>query len=82
MQTPVIREKFAAERRALGLPERTVEEQRIWEQGELEAVGGESAEKLVKEIDAAVKRGDDIGLGEDLEEVAEDFMREEKPGRV
>jgi large subunit ribosomal protein L28 len=82
MQTPVIREKFAAERRALGLPERTVEEQRIWEQGELEAVGGESAEKLAKEIDAAVKRGDDIGLGEDLEEVAEDFMREEKPGRV
>jgi hypothetical protein len=48
----------------------------------LEAVGGESAEKLAKEIDAAVKRGDDIGLGEDLEEVAEDFMREEKPGRV
>jgi large subunit ribosomal protein L28 len=81
MQTPAIREKFAAERRALGLPERTVEEQRIWEQGELQAVGGESVETLTKEIDAAVKRGDDIALGEDLEEVAEEFMREEKPGR-
>ncbi|RKU43328.1 39S ribosomal protein L24, mitochondrial [Coniochaeta pulveracea] len=82
MQTPAIREKYAAERSALGLPERTVEEQRVWEQRELEAVGGESAEKLTKEIDAAVKRGDDIALGEDLEEVAEEFMREEKPGRV
>lgn len=82
MQTPTIKAKFAEERRALGLPERSLEEVEEREMGEVASLGGESVEKLRKEIDAAVKRGDEMALGEETEEEEEAFMREEKARRV
>lgn len=64
MQTPAVKEQFAREREALGLGP-VVEE-------EVDAVEGE---KLMAETDKMLAGGEEIALGEEVEE---GFMREEK----
>jgi large subunit ribosomal protein L28 len=82
MQTPAVKERFASQRRALGLDELSAGEVAEREQAELALVGGKSAEGLKEEIDAALATGDDILLEDEaaLTEAASDgFMKEEKP---
>ncbi|OIW27903.1 hypothetical protein CONLIGDRAFT_453909 [Coniochaeta ligniaria NRRL 30616] len=84
MQTPSVKARFAAERRALGLDELSKEAEAVRERAELAAVGGESAEALREEIDAVLASGEDIVLEEEVQAEAEGgFMKEEeKPKTV
>ncbi|KAI1406839.1 ribosomal L28 family-domain-containing protein [Hypoxylon sp. FL1857] len=61
MQTPAIRERFARERAALGLPPK--EEGQASLPGELAAQGATS-EAMLNEIDSMLERGDEFVLGE------------------
>ncbi|KAH8906640.1 hypothetical protein BR93DRAFT_626596 [Coniochaeta sp. PMI_546] len=81
MQTPAVRARFAAERRALGLDELSEEARAVREREELAAVGAESAEGLREEIDAVLASGEDIVLEEEVVE-ADEFMKEDKPKRA
>lgn len=81
MQTDAVKERFRAEREALGLP--PVEEDGEWADvpGEL-AADGVSASELMAETDRMLESGEEFALGEDTLEgspVQDDFMSEEKP---
>lgn len=89
MQTPKIRERFAAERAALGLPplkEGEADAQMEADLAKLGAAPGVTAEEYMAETDRMLKEEEEFGIGEEealLEDVKEDnFMREEHPPKI
>jgi len=79
MQTDKIKERFRAQRKAMGLPQ--LEEMLLSSQGNLASV--EEVQEEVRAIDEELSAGE-VGVGEDLELQGEEkrvFMEEEQPGR-
>ncbi|KAK1772830.1 ribosomal L28 family-domain-containing protein [Phialemonium atrogriseum] len=85
MQTEAVRERFRAEREALGLPARE-DEGGVLEEGLLDGfpagmvAEGATAGELMEEVDRMIEREEEFSLEEGVEE-EEGFMREEKPLR-
>lgn len=81
MQTPSVRERFAEQREALGLPPK--EEAVLLEEAEAPLPDGSAAgEALMAELDQMLQEETEFELDGDKAEGKDDFMREEKPGRT
>jgi large subunit ribosomal protein L28 len=77
MQTPSVRERFARERAALGLPPK--EGTQLTAEAEADLPDGSAArDALMAETDRMLQEGSEFKLGAEEEG---GFMREEKPGR-
>ena len=79
MQTEKVKERFRAQREQLGLP--PVEEVLVSSNGNLAT--SEEVEEEVRLFDEDLKKGADMGFGEEVEEemVEDEFMQEEQPSR-
>ncbi|KAK4236955.1 ribosomal L28 family-domain-containing protein [Achaetomium macrosporum] len=78
MQTPAVRERFAKERAALGLPPK--EETQLRAEAEADLPDGSPAgDALMAETDRMLEEGSEFELGAEEEG---GFMREEKPSRT
>jgi large subunit ribosomal protein L28 len=79
MQSPAVREQFAKEREALGLPPKQEEELRLEAEGSLPE-GTASGEALMAETDKMLAEEAEFQLETEAAEGAQDgFMKEEKP---
>jgi large subunit ribosomal protein L28 len=79
MQSPAVREQFAREREALGLPPKQEEELRL-EAEESLPEGTASGEALMAETDKMLAEEAEFQLETEAAEGAQDgFMKEEKP---
>ncbi len=76
MQTEKVRERFRAQREALGLP--PVEEVLVGANGQ--AASLEELEEEVRRFDQGLESGEEMGLGEGIENVG--FMQEGQAGRT
>lgn len=78
MQTPDVRQRFAAEREALGLPPK--EEAELWAEAEgVLPEGVASGDALMAETDRMLEEEAEFELGTEADGTKDDFMREEKP---
>jgi large subunit ribosomal protein L28 len=80
MQTEAVKERFRKQRELMGLPPK--EEVLQGSDGMLATV--EQVEDEIKQFDEALQKGQDVDIGEEVEEemsVDEGFMSEEPPSR-